>query len=330
MRVGQRLFLAVLPAVLGLLLVAALAYWGQYARQAPNSLIALALIASLLSLIMAWTNTRYVARRLERLASPPEPAASRLGVVRAAISGALRGREAEAARPDEIDTIERVVDHLSSAVADAEEVRVAREVAANEERRAYAALVATAAAAVENRLEEIRLPLHILLENRFGELNENQEEMLGDARTAADAADMELARLRAIADHDSDAVRLRHDRVRVGDVLHSLLPILMADAQRRHVRIDANIAPAMPSIRADRRGLQQALELLLRDELRRTGDGEELRLIADADPQRIVVRVTHGSLPSRPLDVALARRIVAAQGGAIEETARATSVSLPR
>jgi hypothetical protein len=319
-----------LPAVLGVLLVAALAYWGQYARQAPNSLLALAVVASVLSLIMSWTNTRYVARRLERLTSPPDASTSRLGLVRAAISGALRGREAEPARPDEIDEIERVVDHLSGAVAEAEALGAAREAAADEERRAYATLVASATDAVERRLEEIRLPLHILLENRFGDLNENQEEMLGDARAAAEAADVELTRLRAIADHDSDAVKLRHDRVRVGDVLRSLLPILVADGQRRLVRVDVDIAPAMPAIRADRRALQQALELLLRDELRRTADGGELHLAADSDAQHILIRATHGSLPSRPLDVALARRLLAAQGGAIDETEQTTAVSLPR
>ena len=107
MRVGQRLFLAVLPAVFGLLSVAALAYWGQYARQAPNAVVSLAIAASILSLVMAWTNTRYVARRLERLAPPLGLPTSRLGLARAAISGAFRGREASPARPDEIDTIER-------------------------------------------------------------------------------------------------------------------------------------------------------------------------------------------------------------------------------
>lgn len=330
MKVGQRLFLAVLPAVLGILLVAALAYWGQYARQAPTALVLLAIVASIMSLIMAWTNTRYVARRLERLASPLEQAASRMELVGAAFSGVIRGREARPSGPDEIDTIERVVDDLSSTVADAKAFAAARDAAAGEERRAYAELVATTARIVEQRLEEIRLPLHILLENRFGDLNENQEEMLGDARAAAEAADVAVGRLRTIAQHDAAAVKLRHDRVRVGDVLRSLLPILVADAQRRGVRVDAELAPAMPAIHADRRALQQALELLYRDELRRTADGGAFRLVADSEPDRVVIRSTHDALPSRALDAALAHRLISAQGGAIEERDAETLVFLPR
>lgn len=330
MRVGQRLFLAVLPAVFGLLSVAALAYWGQYARQAPNAVVSLAIAASILSLIMAWTNTRYVARRLERLAPPLDQPTSPLGLARAAISGAFRGREASPARPDEIDTIERVVDHLSSAVADAEALNASRAATVEDERRAYAGLVASAAQTAERRIEEIRLPLHILLENRFGDLNENQEEMLGDARTAAEAADAALARLRAIAEHDTAAVKLRRDRVRVADVLRSLFPILVADGQRRGVRVNADLAPALPAIRADRRALQEALELLSRDEVHRTADGGAFRLEAEAEPERIVIRMTHDDLPCRPLDAALARRLITAQGGVIEERDGETLVSLPR
>ena len=39
MKVGQRLFLAVIPAVLGVFTVALLAYFGQYARTAPEALV---------------------------------------------------------------------------------------------------------------------------------------------------------------------------------------------------------------------------------------------------------------------------------------------------
>ena len=58
MRVGQRLFLAVLPAIVGLLTVAGLAYFGEYAHEAPEWLVALALAASLGSAALAWRNTR--------------------------------------------------------------------------------------------------------------------------------------------------------------------------------------------------------------------------------------------------------------------------------
>ena len=57
------------------------------------------------------------------------------------------------------------------------------------------------------QLDEIRMPLHILLENRFGDLNDNQEEMLATARTAADDAQALLERLRQVADVDRGTLR---------------------------------------------------------------------------------------------------------------------------
>ena len=69
MTVSQRLYLAVVPAIVGVFAVAGLAYWGQYDRQAPHVLVIVGVIASVGSLIVAWRNTRYVATRVTRLAA---------------------------------------------------------------------------------------------------------------------------------------------------------------------------------------------------------------------------------------------------------------------
>ncbi len=82
-RVGQRLMLAVLPAVIGVFSVAALAYWGQYAHQAPEMVIVVAAVAAVISLVLAWRNTRYVAHRVAQLATrareEPDRPARRIG-----------------------------------------------------------------------------------------------------------------------------------------------------------------------------------------------------------------------------------------------------------
>ena len=64
MRIGPRLFLAVLPAVLGVVVVVALAYFGEYGRQAPAALVAIAAGATIVSLVVSWRNTRWLARRI--------------------------------------------------------------------------------------------------------------------------------------------------------------------------------------------------------------------------------------------------------------------------
>lgn len=76
--------------------------------------------------------------------------------------------------------------------------------------REHAALIARTAAELAARLDDVRLPLHILLSDHFGELNENQEEMLGAAQAAATEAAAVIARLRAlIAGDPGDGVAPR-------------------------------------------------------------------------------------------------------------------------
>ena len=230
MRVGQRLFLAVVPAILGLFTVAALAYWGHMYRSAPAWVVVAAAVAALGSLVLAWQNTRYVARRIERLVGSGggHPAGSRSAL--AAVRDAAR--PSAALSRDELDSIEAVVDRLSGAVTEAEAGSRRREAAASERVQEYASLLAEAASALSRQLDEVRLPLHILLENHFGQLNENQEEMLAGARAAAEAADVELRQLRDIADLDRGALSLRRDQVRLGDLLRALKPQLEAESER--------------------------------------------------------------------------------------------------
>ena len=60
MRVTQRLYLTVLPAVVGLLTVAALAYWGQYAHTVPTVFLVIAAVATVASLALTWVNARQI------------------------------------------------------------------------------------------------------------------------------------------------------------------------------------------------------------------------------------------------------------------------------
>lgn len=308
MRVGQRLYLAVLPAVLGVLLVAALAYWGRYAHAIPEIVLGIAAVASIASLIMAWRNTRYVAQRVERLAG---------------------GTPQRHRVTDELETIERVVDKLSS------EVSVAREAGAEHERAAsariseYANLLAETSAAVARRLDDVRLPLHILLENRFGDLNDNQEEMLAAARQATEEAEAELQKLREIALLDRGALELRQDSIRLGEMLNSLLPTLKARAEREKVELDLHIAPALPRILGDPMRMREALALLLGQRIEHTPPGDTVHIEAEYDRKVIRITVTHAPLPALGAEELLARRLTEAQGGQIETSGGTTEITLP-
>ena len=330
MTVSQRLYLAVVPAILGVFTVAGLAYWGEYGRQAPHILVIVASVASVGSLVVAWRNTRYVATRVSRLAAPPP---------------------AQVARLDELDAIEAEVERLRQAVVDAEAAATHARGRAAASVREYGGLVADAATAAARQLDEIRMPLHILLENRFGDLNDNQEEMLGAARLAADDAQAYLERLRAIADIERDTLRLRIERIRLADIVTARLPGLSAAAARVGVRLSADLSPRLPAIMGDRGRLGEALALLIGDAVHRTPSGGEVQIIG-ADPHAedpvgrmaggphsvpdrtapvAAVRLVllHGDGTPRATDAALADRLVAAQGGTVHHESDRTLVEMP-
>jgi signal transduction histidine kinase len=310
-RIDQRLFLTLLPAFLGLLLVVALAYWGQYARQAPHLAVVTAAIALIGSLLLAWRNARYIALRIQRLA-------------------ARRAGDDAPMMTDELETIEHAVDHLQTEVAQAREEQSRRYANLEAERREMAHFMAEASQAATRAVDEVRLPVHILLENRFGDLNENQEEMLGSAQAAAEEAAVLLRRLRLVADLDRGAVEFRHDPIRLDEIVNGILPMLEAEGERRQVRVTTDLAPALPRVRGDRTHLQEALAHLLTSAVRRTPAGAEVRISSERVEDAVRLTVRHGSGDVPVLDHLLSRWLLRSLGvTVITADSTATAIDLP-
>ncbi len=198
MKVGTRLYLAVIPAVLGVLVVAALAYWGEYGRQAPEAVVIVAVIASVGSLIIAWNNTRYVAMRVEQLAQ------RRNHRLDAALGASLPVA-------DELDVIEKSVAGLQQQLDAARAEGDARERLAAKHSADMVAQIDEAMDRVQSRLLEAQLPVHILLESPFGSLNENQEEMLSAAQQSLADAAIQLRHARELT-RDSASAALEEPR----------------------------------------------------------------------------------------------------------------------
>ncbi len=328
MSISQRLYLAVVPAIVGLFTVAALAYWGDIGRAAPEWLVVVCAVSTVVSLVLAWQNTRYVARRIARLAPHqdrelPGGLLAPLKVMRnAALPGSRSG-------PDEFDSIEDVVDRLSNAVSVAEAGSQARVEAAARRVNEYALLLAEASAAVSRQIDEVRIPIHILLENHFGQLNENQEEMLEAARRAAEAADVETRRLEEIAEIDQGILSIRREKVRLGELLQSLEPQLEAEAKRAGIGITFDLAPGVPPIAGDRIRLHEALELLLRRLVRSAPAQADVTISLATGPDEVTVTISGGVPLTLDPDIALARRVVEAHGGRMAEQGSTVSVELP-
>ena len=156
--------------------------------QAPRLLLVAVSVLTVVSIAIAWINAQYFAERLARLAQ--------------STSSVAGGTE----HTDEFDRIERAVGKLGSALSAAEAERERTNEMAAARLREQGTMLAGVVSDSIGQLDQVRLPLQILLNSPFGELNENQEELLRDARAAADSIDVALRRLGQVADIDRDAM----------------------------------------------------------------------------------------------------------------------------
>jgi len=265
--VGRRLFVGLLPALLAVLVTAGLMYYGEYGREVPGVIAGVAAVLSVASLVVTWINTRYLSARIARL------------------TGSMPGSElGDGGESDEFDHIERVVDHLGSALSASETERARLNTEAQAQLRDEATMLAAVAHDSIAQLDEVRLPLHILLETRFGDLNENQEELLRDARNAADAMGSALRRLAQVADADRGAVAVQRELVQVNDVVRAVLPIARAAAERQGARVEISLEPGLPRVWADRARLAEALTLFASHAAASTGTDQPLVVTTTARP----------------------------------------------
>jgi signal transduction histidine kinase len=327
MKISHRLYLTVLPSVVGMLLLAALVYWGQYQHAAPETVLVGGALAVAIALAMTWANARYVARRLERvvvgLPTKTGDGPSLRGVASAIAPGRAMGP------PDEIDEIESVVDRLSNAVEIAEVKSADRERLFERRAHDYARLLASLADASVKQLEEVRLPLHILLENRFGDLNENQEEMLGAARAAAEVVDADMLSLRQIASLDLGERLLREDRMKPSDIVDAFRPMLLAAADGARVTLELDVTPLLPAITGDRALLQEALVTLLRATVVSSARDSRLRFEVTREGPSIRFLVRGGGAAPISVRWAAAVRVIQAHGGSVDRSADGLRIDLP-
>jgi K+-sensing histidine kinase KdpD len=310
MKISQRLYLTVAPALLGVALMAGLLYWGRYDVAAPAIVLVIGGLAVVATSALAWSNARFVAQRIEHLAHSVTS-------------------EEDASAPDELERIAHGMNRLGSDVRAAEAHRVEGQRAFEGRMHDYARLLAVIADDAAKRLEEVRLPLHILLENRFGDLNENQEEMLGAARVAAENVDADFVSLRQIAGIDLGEIALRRDRLRPSEIVESLRPMLVAAAESVGATIEIDVAPLLPAILGDRARLQDALSTLLGDAVRSSASGVRVRLHVDQVGSRLEMQLTGiGDVPSSVRATA-GTRVVDAHEGSVTLAAGELTIALP-
>ncbi len=177
-------------------------------------------------------------------------------------------------------------------------------------------------------LRAIGLPLHILLESRFGELNENQVEMIAAARESAEEADILLRRAERVRALERQPRVDRDETTRPIDLCRGALAIASAREAARGVRFDADLSPALPRVRGDRAHLEEALTLLFCDAAARAPANGTITITAPEEVDSAVhLVVAHGAPPPPlTLDRLLAYRLLQSVGGEVEETDGATHI----
>ncbi len=315
--VGGRLLMGLVPSLLAAAMVAGLVYWGEYGRQAPRTVLAISGVLAALTLVLTWSNVRYLVRRFDRITE----------IMRVE---AARGAPGTSGADDEFDRIEQVVGGLGSALTKAEAHRARVDAEAAARLREQSTMLAALVRDTMSRLDDVRMPLHILLETKFGELNENQEELLRDARGAADEMDAALRQLGHVADADRDAMPIKRELVQVNDVVRAILPLIRASAERRDARVDVALEPGLPRVMADRARLAEALSLFATLSASASAGDLPVTVVTRLSDRGVAIDLSPASAEPGGASVALAGRLVAAQGGEIAVTADGVTVSLGR
>ncbi len=284
---SERQLLAVFPAIIALLSVLGLAYWGEYLHEIPWFLIPIGAIGAAVSFALAWGNIRWLEKRIRRLE--------------------------ELERGLEQENIER---------KEAERIAASR---ATE----YAVLLSDASSLVSQHLEEVRLPLHILLTTRFGDLTDSQEELLRTAQSSADIAHSTLQQLQQVADIDRGALTVSTESLRVSDIIESIVPALQAQASRDGVRFRIEADPAISRISGNHMRVRDALRFIIGDILGRSSPGSKVAINVLPRGNNVAFVTEHEARTHFSTAAILGRRLVAMQGGRVEDEDGKTVVMLP-
>ncbi len=198
------------------------------------------------------------------------------------------------------------------------------------ERREHELLLDALLGPLAERLREVSLPLHILLENRFGDLNDNQLEMIEAARQGADDADQLLRLVRRVRGLRDGAVTAAPADVRPLDLLRAPVALAAAHGESRGVTVDLDASPALPYVRGERAHLEEAMSLLLSEAVRIAPERTAITVSAERTGAAVTVTVTPFRTSVDPsLDRVLASRLLTADGGTLERVEGRVRVGLP-
>jgi NtrC-family two-component system sensor histidine kinase KinB len=170
-------------------------------------------------------------------------------------------------------------------------------------------------------------------------LNEQQEEMLANARQNAEQLEDIMSDLLELAQIESGSRHLLRERLRPIDISRAAVERFQSYAESKRVKLENNVWPDLPWVIADRQAVKRVLDNLLSNAIRHTERDGHVILEASERASRVFFSVrdtgegiAEDYLPNifgrfvqtggRPgggtgLGLALVKRLVEAQGGQV-------------
>jgi two-component system, NtrC family, sensor histidine kinase KinB len=193
-------------------------------------------------------------------------------------------------------------------------------------------------------LRSLQLALHAVIEGYTGELNEQQKDMLTDARHESERLKEIIDDLLELSEIESGTRQLSIERLRPLDVARTAAERFQAAADARRVKLINHVATDLAWILADREALRRIFDNLLSNAIRHTGRDGEVKLDAKEVVDRVMFSVSDrgegipdAQLPTlfnpfvqikketsggTGLGLALVKRLVETQGGQVAVSSR--------
>lgn len=141
------------------------------------------------------------------------------------------------------------------------------------------------------QVEEARLALHILQTNPFGELNENQEELVAAARAAMDRTDSDLRIVARVVTLANRAGVPAASAIRLRPLLEVPLAMALGGIQEVREAVRLPQLDELPAVAVDAPAVREALALLLRDSVATHPPGEPLTIVGTHATPTIVLSI---------------------------------------
>jgi len=204
--------------------------------------------------------------------------------------------------------------------------------------------ISLASSKLREPLHSLRLALHAVTEGFVGELNQEQDQILADARENANKLDELIGDLLELSEIESGTRRLSSERLRPVDLAREAIERFRAIADAKSIKLENKIWPDVSWVVGDRLAIARILDNLLSNAIRHTDRNGLITISANEHVGRIYfsVRDTGEGIPEQylatifsrfnrvgdnsegtGLGLALVKRLVEAQGGQVSAESRA-------